>query len=142
MSTGTFTKESVTAELAEKVARAALTKASALGVAGTAVVVDEAGVLKFMLRQDGAAMITVQVAHDKAYTAAGLGIPTELLYTLNQQDPRWALGLSGIDRVSALGGGLPIVLGGRPVGALGVSGGTLDVDLEIAAAGIAAVNED
>ena len=73
----------------------------------TIAIVDESGVLKGLLRMDGAPLLSVQVAQDKAYTAAAFGIPTDAWYDFIKDDAPLAVGApTGIERlVSCLAAG-------------------------------------
>ena len=87
-------------------------------------IVDDGGVLKAFSRMDGAALLSVQVAQDKAYTAVGFGMPTHGWHDFIKDDPPLADGApTGIDRLVIFGGGYPITVDGQVVGAIGVSGG-------------------
>jgi uncharacterized protein GlcG (DUF336 family) len=104
-------------------------------------VVDDSGVLKAFSRMDGAALLSVQVAQDKAYTAVGFGIPTDGWHDFIKDDPPLALGApSGIDRLVVFGGGYPISIGGKLVGGIGVSGGHYSQDMDVAQAGLSAID--
>jgi uncharacterized protein GlcG (DUF336 family) len=117
---------------------AAEEKARDLGVAMNIAVVDESGVLKAFSRMDGAALLSVQIAQDKAYTAVGFGMPTHGWFDFIKDDPPLAAGApSGIDRLVIFGGGYPITVDGAVVGAIGVSGGHYSQDQEVAEAGLA-----
>src|ERR671937_228235 len=72
----TFDRPSVTAELAKAVIAAAEQRAQELGQPFVIAVADDSGVLKAFSRMDGAPLLSVQVAQDKAYTAVGFGMPT------------------------------------------------------------------
>jgi uncharacterized protein GlcG (DUF336 family) len=136
----TFQKQSVSADLAGRIISAAEEKARELGVPMNIAVVDESGVLKAFSRMDGAALLSVQIAQDKAYTAVGFGLPTHGWYDFIKDDPPLATGApSGIDRLVIFGGGYPITFGGNVVGAIGVSGGHYSQDQEVAEAGLAVV---
>jgi uncharacterized protein GlcG (DUF336 family) len=103
-------------------------------------VVDESGVLKAFSRMDGAALLSVQVSQDKAYTAVGFGMPTHGWFDFIKNDPPLAAGApSGIDRLVIFGGGYPIMVDGTVVGAIGVSGGHYSQDQEVAEAGLGVV---
>ena len=103
-------------------------------------VVDESGVLKAFSRMDGAGLLPVQIAQDKAYTAVGFGMPTHGWYDFIKDDPPLAAGApSGIDRLVIFGGGYPITIDGALVGAIGVSGGHYTQDQEVAEAGLAVI---
>ncbi len=135
-----FEKTSVSTELAHQIIAAAQSKADALGTPMVIAVCDESGVLKAFSRMDGAALLSVQIAQDKAYTAVGFGMPTDAWHGFIKDDPPLADGaVGGIDRLVIFGGGYPITVGDRIVGAIGVSGGHYTQDMEVAQAGLQAV---
>src|SRR5262245_2468629 len=133
-----FPRASVSAELVTELIAAAQRKAAELGKPFTIAVVDESGVLKGLLRMDNAALISVQIAQDKAYTAVGFGIPSHAWHDFIKDDAPLALGApTAIDRLVVFGGGYPIVIDGAVVGAIGVSGGHYSEDMEVAEAALA-----
>ena len=139
MATNTFEKSSITSDLAHRIIAAAEAKANEIGHPFVIAVVDESGVLKAFSRMDGAALLAVQVAQDKAYTAIGFGLPTDGWYDFIKDDPPLALGAPAeIDRLITFGGGYPIVIGERIVGGVGVSGGHYTQDMDVAQAGLSA----
>ncbi|TRM85941.1 cobalamin adenosyltransferase, partial [Sulfolobus sp. A20-N-G8] len=94
-------------------------------------------------RMDGAPLLSVQVAIDKAYTAVGFGMPTHQWYDFIKNDPPLALGApSGINRLIIFGGGYPIVLNGKIVGGIGVSGGHYTEDMKVAEAALEALKKE
>ena len=136
----TFPKSSITTEAAHQVIAAAEAKAAEMGKAMVIAIVDDGGVLKAFSRMDGAALLSVQVAQDKAYTAVGFGMPTHGWHDFIKDDPPLADGApTGIDRLVIFGGGYPITVDGQIVGAIGVSGGHYSEDQEVAEAGLAGV---
>jgi uncharacterized protein GlcG (DUF336 family) len=136
----TFQKPSVSADLARRMIAAAEEKARQIGVAMNIAVVDESGILKAFSRMDGAALLSVQIAQDKAYTAVGFGMPTHGWFDFIKDDPPLAAGAApGIDRLVIFGGGYPVTVDGVVVGAIGVSGGHYSQDQEVAEAGLAAI---
>ncbi len=103
-------------------------------------IVDESGVLKAFSRMDGAPLLSVQVAQDKAYTAAGFGMSTDAWHDFIKDDPPLAAGApTGIDRLVVFGRGYPITVDGRVVGGVGVSGGHYSQDMEVARAALTAL---
>ena len=129
-------KSSISASLASRVIDAAVKKAGTLGKSFAVAVVDESGLLKAFQRMDGAPLIATQIAQDKAYTAAGFGMPSHGWYDFIKDDGPLALGApAGIDRLVVFGGGYPIEVDGAMVGAIGVSGGHYSEDMEVAEAG-------
>lgn len=136
-----FNKPSVTTALAHRIVSAAEAKAAEMGVPMVIAVCDESGVLKAFSRMDGAALFSVQIAQDKAYTAIGFGMPSDGWHEFIKDDPPLAAGaVGGIDRLVIFGGGYPITVADRIVGGIGVSGGHYTQDMEVAQAGLAAVH--
>ena len=76
----TYEKPSITTELAHRMIAAAEQKAQEMGHPFVIAVVDESGVLKAFSRMDNAALLSVQVAQDKADTAVGFGMPTDRIH--------------------------------------------------------------
>ncbi len=125
---------------------AALAKAAELGVAVNVSVCDTGGNQIAFARMDGAALLSAGIAQDKAYTVvAFLGIPTDRWFGMIEGAPALREGIVHRDRLVIFGGGVPISVGsaegdaGAVVGAVGVSGGTAEQDVEIATAGAAAL---
>jgi len=136
----TFDRPSVTAELAKAMIEAAERKAGEMGHPFVIAIVDDSGVLKAFSRMDGAALLSVQIAQDKAYTAAGFGLSTDAWHDFVKDDAPLAMGAApGIDRLIVFGGGFPIMIGGKLAGAIGVSGGHYSQDMDVAKAGLAVV---
>jgi uncharacterized protein GlcG (DUF336 family) len=133
----TFGKASITTEAAHEIIAAAEAKASEIGTPMVIAVVDDGGVLKAFSRMDGAALLSVQVAQDKAYTAVGFGMPTHGWHDFIKDDPPLADGApTGIERLVIFGGGYPIKVDDAVVGAIGVSGGHYSEDQQVAEAGL------
>jgi uncharacterized protein GlcG (DUF336 family) len=134
----TYSKASISTELAHRAIAAAEAKANEMGIPFVIAIVDESGVLKAFSRMDGAALVSVQIAQDKAYTAVGFGMPTNGWFDFIKDDPPLLAGATdGIDRLVVFGGGFPIEVDGTRVGAIGVSGAHWSQDMEVAQAGLA-----
>jgi uncharacterized protein GlcG (DUF336 family) len=132
-----FEKASVSSELAQRMIAAAEAKAGEIGTPMVIAVCDESGVLKAFSRMDGAALLSVKIAQDKAHTAVGFGMPSDAWHDFIKDDPPLAAGaVGGIDRLVIFGGGYPIKIGDQIVGAIGVSGGHYSQDMEVAQAGM------
>lgn len=134
----TITRSSITADAAAEVIRAAEAKAAEIGVPMVIAVVDESGVLKAFSRMDGAPLLSVQIAQDKAYTAAAFGISTDGWFDFIKNDPPLLHGIVKTPRLVVFGGGYPLTAGDAPVGGVGVSGGHYEQDMVVAQAGVAA----
>jgi uncharacterized protein GlcG (DUF336 family) len=119
---------SVPAEKAIQMVRTAHAEAAKQDTAVTAVVVDESGRLVALGRMDRARPVTVDIAMNKAYTAASFQQPTEELRGVASQAWFQSLVVSSNGRIMAGGGAVPIVEGGNVVGAIGVAGGTDEQD--------------
>jgi glc operon protein GlcG len=130
------TKPSLTADDARTVATAAAAEALAHGWAVSIAVVDDGGHLWWLQRLDGAPPISCEIAPAKARTAA-LGRRESRVYEemINQGRVSFlSAPLHGM-----LEGGVPILVDGQCVGAVGVSGVKSSEDAQIARAGIAAL---
>ncbi|MEQ1691333.1 MAG: heme-binding protein [Gemmatimonas sp.] len=99
-------------------------------------VVDAGGDLVGFLKLDGASVGTVQISMGKARTAARFGRPTKVYADRVLSD---TLTFLSVDGLVALQGGLPIIVAGKVIGAVGVSGVTSAQDEQVAAAAIAAI---
>jgi uncharacterized protein GlcG (DUF336 family) len=140
MAVDTFTKQTVSTELAHRLIAAAEAKADEMGQPMAIAVVDESGVLKAFSRMDGAPLLAVKIAQDKAYTAAGFGLSTDDWFDFIKDDAPLAMGApGGIERLVVFGGGYPVKREDAVIGGLGVSGGHYKDDMEVAQAGLAAM---
>jgi uncharacterized protein GlcG (DUF336 family) len=119
--------------LARVLASVAESDASALGVPMSIAVVDKDGGIMFLGRMDGALPASREIAASKAYTAAALRMTTADVGKLAQ--PGGAL--YGIQhthpgKIVLFGGGIPLCLKGKEAGAIGISGGSVDEDIQVA----------
>lgn len=120
---------------------AAAAKAEAMGVPQNIAVVDGAGHLIAFRRMDGAKFMAIDIAINKAFTAAGARRPTAAMWEAAQPgSPGFGVNTQHHGRVTILAGGLPLALleSGEVVGAIGVSSGSAAQDAEVAEAGLAA----
>src|SRR6202008_1324831 len=131
-------KYSISSELAQKMVDRAVAKARELGVSENVVILDDGGNLKAFSRMDGAPIPTIEMAQNKAYTAL-LGVSTQDFFNFIQGDPSLLAGIPTLSRVAAYGGGFPVMIDGEVVGAIGVSGGTVQNDVDCAKAALALV---
>ncbi len=131
------TKPLLTLDDVRAVAMAAEKEALAKQWAVTIAIVDDGGHLLWLQRLDGVAPISAQIAPAKARTAA-LGRRESKVYEDLINQGRTAF-LSAPSLEGMLEGGLPIMVDGQCVGAVGVSGVKSSEDAQIARAGIAAL---
>jgi uncharacterized protein GlcG (DUF336 family) len=120
--------------------RASVAYAQALGVAVNVAVVDVSGVQVAFLRMPGAPLHSIDIAIDKAYTAASFGLATSQWHgALQAHSDAVREGIVLRARFVAFGGGLPILENGLRIGGIGVSGGSEQQDEAIALAGLKAI---
>lgn len=127
-------------EAAAAAAAAAARWADEAGIKVNIAVVDAGGNLAAFLRMPGAFLHSIDIAIDKAYTAAGFGLPTAAwTETLATASPAVRNGIPMRPRMVCFGGGLPIRHEGRLIGGIGVSGDSELEDETCARAGLAAI---
>ena len=121
--------------IADVLIRAAEARSRSIGVPMVIALSDQSGVLQRYSRMDGAIQGSVEIAQNKAYTAALLQVPTHVLGPLVQPGGEfYGLQNTHNGRFVFFGGGMPLNLDGQLVAALGVSGGSAAQDLEVAGA--------
>ena len=133
------TKHSISSELAQKMVDASVAKARELGVAENVAILDDGGNLKAFSRMDGAPILCIEMAQNKAYTAL-FGVSTQDFFNFIQGDPSLLAGIPTLARVAAWGGGFPIKVNGEVIAAIGLSGApTVENDVDCARAALALV---
>ena len=116
---------------------AAVAEAKKTGWQEAIAVVDSGGRLVAFARMDNTQLSSTEIAMGKAITANGVKRPTKVLQDSvapGTSTPRMA----GLPGIVAIDGGLPILIDGKVVGAIGAAGATAPQDGEVAAAGLAA----
>ncbi|MFZ6712470.1 GlcG/HbpS family heme-binding protein [Undibacterium sp. TC9W] len=132
-----FVAASITRDAAQALIIAASAAARDIGIDVTIAVTDNAGHLKAFERADSAAFLTVDVAIDKAWTAASFGLPTHTWTAIISNDV--VAQLAHRPRLVAVGGGCPIVENGKVIGGIGISGGNALQDQQAAEIALAAL---
>jgi uncharacterized protein GlcG (DUF336 family) len=126
----------LTAAGARKVVDTAVARAREAGIAVTVAVVDAGGHLMALERMDGGKFHTVHSATTKAVCAASNKRNTGSKGAVGQSlDVAHALGLAlaaGPERWTAMEGGWPIMAGAECIGAVGVAGGSWELDEKLA----------
>jgi uncharacterized protein GlcG (DUF336 family) len=121
---------------------AALAAGDRIGCPVSVAVVDFGRELLAFARQDDAPLLSAEIARSKAYTARSLNMATADLAAATRPDaPLFGLENSHPREVAIFAGGRPVESGGTVVGAIGVSGGTVEQDDEIALAALAAFED-
>ncbi|MGE4480250.1 GlcG/HbpS family heme-binding protein [Acidocella sp.] len=131
----------MTSAAALSAVRAAVAAGKARGVPVVAAAVDTGGHLLACLRADGAFCASVDIARDKAFTAAVFGASTDDLRAALRHDQVLLDGIAARQNVVLFGGGVPVRENGVVIGGLGVSGGSEDDDRAAAHAGLAALGQ-
>lgn len=139
-----FQKNSITAELAEAMIKAATDKAKELNLAMVIAILDESANLKALHRMDGAAQISIELAQNKAYTAVThpWGWSTHEIFRHIQDNPATLISVPAISRYVMFDGGFVIKENQLVIGGLGVSGGKVDEDVLVAQAALSICDED
>lgn len=126
-------------ELALKMIKATERKAVKIGVPMVVAVVDSGGNLVAQHRMDGALLASIDISLNKAYTAAATKSATSDLAVASQPgQPLFGIHNSNSGRIVIFGGGHPLLLEDQLVGAIGVSGGSVEEDMACAQAGVSA----
>ena len=120
-------------EKARKIIRAGEKKAKEMNLPAVFAIVNSEGNLIIEERMDNAILVSIDVAYKKAYTAAALKLNTEDLTALVQPGAMF-YGLQSDSKYIVFGGGMLLKVDGKIVGAVGVSGGSAQEDMEIAKA--------
>lgn len=129
--------ETIPLDTARRLAAVAEEEAENLGVRIVVAVANAEGNLVLLHRMDGAALASVSVARDKAYTAAAMQGPTHEFSEMGSPGgSAYGLHTSDGGRLTLFGGGFPLERDGRLVGAIGVSGAPTEDDMDIARAAI------
>ncbi|BCO26139.1 hypothetical protein MIZ03_1019 [Rhodoferax lithotrophicus] len=130
----------IDAVAASDAVRASVAHAASLGIRINVAVVDSGGNLAAFLRMPGAFLHSIDIAIDKAYTAASFGLPTSQWHAaLQQHSDAVREGIVRRPRFVGFGGGLPMVENGQRIGGIGVSGGSEEQDEACAQAGLSAI---
>ncbi len=134
-----YTKSSITAYLAEKMIHAAVAKACKMNQAMVIAILDESATLKAFHRMDGAALISIDLAQNKAYTAVThpWGLSTAEIFQHVQENAATLASIPQLPRYVMFDGGYVIKVEDKIIGGLGVSGGKTDQDKLVAEAALA-----
>lgn len=136
---GTYTVKLLTPETALSAAQAAIAHCRKAGHQVAVAVVDRSGLVQVLLRDRFAGPHTIDIAPQKAWTAASFRMSSAALATETQAGKPMS-GIRSTPRVMAIGGGQVIEAGGAVLGAIGVSGAPGgEADDACALAGIKAI---
>jgi uncharacterized protein GlcG (DUF336 family) len=134
---GVIMQRNLSLEMAKTIAEATIAECKAKGYHTAAAVVDRAGQVMVILRDEQATAQTAEMSRRKAYTAR-MFRSTTLEFQKRTTDPAYAPQREITD-ILALGGGVPIRIGDDVIGGVGSSGSTQEQDDACAKAGVAKV---
>ena len=132
------TYKTLTLAEAHTILDAAQKKAEELGIPEVLCVADNAGYPIALRRLDGGKVTSVQIAMNKAFTAAGHRKPTHMYKNAVPGEEAFGIFTQHDGRFTVFVGGLPVVLDGQVVGSIAASGGNGEQDIAVCEAGIAA----
>ena len=135
---GVVTQRNLSLAMAKTIAEAALAECKAKGFNTSAAVVDRAGQVLVIMRDEQATAQTAEMARRKAYTARMFRITTMEFQKRTTEDPARAAQRDLAD-ILALSGGVPVQVGNDTIGAVGSAGSTLQQDDACSKAGVAKV---
>ncbi|WP_339226605.1 heme-binding protein [Oceanobacillus sp. FSL K6-2867] len=124
-------------ELAKKLIEGAEQEATNMGVAMVISVVDEGGNLTAVHRMDDAWLASVDIAQNKAWTSVALKMPTsDLAEAAVPNAELYGVNTTNNGRIVLFGGGIPLVENDQIIGGVGVSGSSVDHDVQVAEAAV------
>lgn len=120
-------------EIAKEIAEAAERKGKEIGVPIVVSVLDSGGNLILLHRMEDSLLASIDISMNKAYTALALKMPTNKVSNIVKEDSDlYGIQWTNKGRIVPFGGGYPLEIDGKVVGALGVSGGTVEEDTKVA----------
>jgi len=134
---GLVTQRNLSLPMAKTIAEAALNACQSKGFHTAVAVVDRAGQVMVILRDEQGSAMQVEMARRKAYTAR-MFRTTTLEFQKRTSDPAYAA-QRDIPDILALGGGVPIQVGNEVIGGVGSSGSSQEMDDACSKAGVAKV---
>src|SRR5262245_1482833 len=135
---GVVMQRNVSLAMAKTIAEATLAECKSKGYNTSAAVVDRAGQVLVIMRDEKATAQTAEMARRKAYTARMFRVTTQEFQKPTLDDPGRAAQRDLAD-ILALSGGVPIQVGDDTIGAVGSAGSTLELDDACAKVGVAKV---
>jgi uncharacterized protein GlcG (DUF336 family) len=115
-------RPTLSAQTSRRIVEAAVAEAARGSIPVTVVTVDESGVTKEMCRMDGAPLVSVQTALNKAYAAAAIGMPPDEFYAAIEADGAAVAEFGTRPGLALIAGGIPVVINGQVAGGVGVAG--------------------
>ena len=124
-------------ELAKKLIERAEEEANKLNIPMVISIVDESGNFIACHRMDDALLVSVDIAQNKAWTSVAMKMSTEELAQLvGEGKELYGINTTNNGRIVVFGGGIPLWKNGKIIGAIGVSGGSVEEDIQVAQAAV------
>lgn len=126
----------MTLSLAQRVSAKVIDKATEMGVNAVVAIADKGANPILVLSMDDAYIASYDIAVNKAYTCASLKMSTKKLQGLSQPgQPLYGIQFTNQGKIVIFGGGEPLEVNGKVIGAIGVSGGSEEEDTLLGAYG-------
>jgi uncharacterized protein GlcG (DUF336 family) len=127
----------ITLALSKKLIEAAEKEATKIKVPMVISIVDPGGNLVACHRMDEALLVSVDIAQNKAWTSIAMKMPTEILAQATGSGKElFGINTTNNGRVVIFGGGIPLLENNQIIGAVGVSGGSVKEDIQVAKAAV------
>lgn len=127
----------ITLELAKKMMENAEKEANKIGVPMVISILDEGGNFVACHRMDDALLVSVDISQNKAWTSVALKMPTaDLAQIAGPGQELYGINTTNNGRVVVFGGGIPLRKNDGILGAVGVSGGSVEQDIRVAQAAV------
>jgi uncharacterized protein GlcG (DUF336 family) len=118
-------------------------KAAELKIPYNIAVVDSGGALISHARMDGAWLGSIDISINKAFTARAFDMSTDDLSKASQSgESLFGINTTNDDKIVIFGGGMPVRMDGAVIGAVGASGGSVENDIKVAQAAVAAFSKE
>jgi len=130
----------ITLAAAKLMGEKALEKSEEIGKPFVFSVVDAGGHILYTQRMEDAFITSINIAIDKAFTAATMKRPTHMLTErVKPESELFGLNHTNNGRIVPFGGGLPVTVDGEVIGGVGASGGTVEEDIQVVTAALNAL---
>ncbi|MGK7377417.1 GlcG/HbpS family heme-binding protein [Planococcus sp. 1R117A] len=133
--------KNISLALATKLLEAAAEKGKEMGIPFSIAIVDRVGNLKAFSAMDNAPVLSLDIAQNKAFSAATYNRATHEWYDRLKDDPPLLHGLVHTERLVIFGGGYPIKINDELIGGIGVSGGHYSHDMQVCEAALEVLSE-
>lgn len=136
---GWIRMSNMTLDLAKKLIDGAEKEAKKIDVPMVISIIDDGGNLIAVHRMDDAWLASIDIAQNKAWTSVALKMPTSNLAEATVPNAElYGLNTTNQGRLVVFGGGIPLMKNGKVIGAVGVSGGAVAQDMQVAEAAVQA----